>query len=152
MRRFLVLWSVFTMAPALTLLSAQTPSPVPTAESILGVRIGATLDEARAQLERLGTPAGRDTRDGGRKEAWTLDGTEYGSVAIKTDGRGRVVWVTGFVRLGREIPFSGFGDLSRAISPSGSRAVWDVRDRRNDYRLILRGTDGKAQVVTLLAL
>jgi hypothetical protein len=151
MTRVPALSALYAMALALTPLSAQAP-PAAAADTILGVRIGMTLDEAQAQLGRLGTRAGRELRDGGHKEAWTLKATDYGSVALRTDARGRVVWITGFRRAGQEAPFSEFGDLSRATLHDRARAVWDIRNERPGYRLMVRGNDGKAQVVTLLAM
>src|SRR5258705_13898770 len=90
--------------------------------SILGVGIGASLDQAHAKLDRLSTREMRsmreareeeaEEREGGRKEAWTLKATDYTSVALQTDRKGRVVWITGFLRPGKEIPFAKLGNLS----------------------------------------
>ena len=119
--------------------------------SILGVSIGNTLEETRAKLTPLGTGGGRDTRDGGRKEAWTLKGTEYATLAFKTDGKGKVVWVSAFARPGKEIPFSRLGDLSRAVR-ADSQAIWNVETPQGGYRLVAKGGNGKASVVYLLSL
>jgi hypothetical protein len=116
---------------------------------ILGVRIGSTLAEARARLGTLGTLDGRDTRDGGRKETVTLNGGRYGTVAFRTDASGRVVWVTGFVRPGQEIPFEELGERKLAARWTESAATWDPPGP-TPYRVLAKGSAGKARVVTLL--
>lgn len=122
------------------------------ADSILGVRIGSSLEEAHAKLKDLGTVGGRATRDGGRKEAWTLKGGEFTSVAYRTDAAGRVVWLTGFVRPGKEIPFSQLGDLARATGKDDTEAAWTVETPGGGYRLVAKGPNGRARVVYLLSL
>jgi len=49
---------------------------------------------------------GRDTHDGGRKEAWTLKETDYATLAFRTDSKGKVAWVKRVCSTGKEIPFS----------------------------------------------
>lgn len=131
---------------------AQKSEEIRPINSILGVSIGSTLEETRAILTPLGTGGGRDTRDGGRKEAWTLKGTEYATLAFKTDGKGKVVWVSAFARSGKEIPFSKLGDLSKAARAADSQAIWNVETPQGAYRLVVKGANGKASVVYLLSL
>ncbi|HEX5708790.1 MAG TPA: hypothetical protein VFX96_15940 [Pyrinomonadaceae bacterium] len=121
-------------------------------DSVLGVRIGTSIEEAHAKLKDLGTVGGRATRDGGRKEAWTLKKTEFNSIAYKTDARGRVVWVTGFVREGQEIPFERLGDLTRAHASGETEVAWNVVTEEGDYRLVAKGPNRRARVVYLLSL
>ena len=130
---------------------AQNNKQIRAINSLLGVSIGTTFEEARAKLTPLGTGGGRDTRDGGRKEAWTLKGTEYASLAFKTNGRGTVVWVSAFARPGKEVPFSKLGDLSKAAA-SDSQAIWTIETPQGGYRLVAKGAKGKASVVYLLTL
>jgi hypothetical protein len=144
------------VAPVLILLAAAAAAPAqerpaPGGE-ILGVRVGMPLGEARALLDRLGTGGGRDTRGGGRKEVWALDGTDFRYVSLKADGRGRVVWVSGFVRPERAIPFDRLGDVGAAAEASGSVAIWNVAAGPTPYRLVAKGRDGRAAVVYLLDL
>lgn len=120
--------------------------------SLSGIGIGTSLEEARSILSRIGTGGGRATRDGGRKEAWTLKETEFASIAFKTDGAGRVVWVSAFVRPGKEMPFTNFGDPAKATSSSKSQVIWNVGNARSGYRLVAKGAEEKAAVVYLLAL
>ena len=132
--------------------SAQKSKQTRTIDSLLGVSIGSTLEEARAKLTPLGTGGGRDTRDGGRKEAWTLKGTDYATLAFKTDGKGRVVWVSAFARPGKEIPFSKLGDLSKTMQAPESEAIWNIETPQGRYRLVAKGANRKASVVYLLSL
>lgn len=149
MTRHLVVAAFFIAASALTSLSAQAPA-APVADSIAGVHVGATLEEVRSRLAPLGTVVGRDARDGGRRDVWTLASGDFASVAVTTNGRGRVVWVTGFLRPGHEKPFSAFGDLQQAAGRSDVRAVWESRNAHGGYRLSVRGAEGRAKVITLL--
>ena len=128
---------------------AQERSTVSTLE---GIGIGTTLDEARAVLTRIGTGGGRDTRDHGRKEVWTLRETDFASLAFKTNGKGQVVWISAFVRPGKEIAFEKFGDQSKATMTSKSEAIWNVGGAEDGYRLVVKGDNGKANVVYLLSL
>lgn len=135
----------------LACLAAQaTPSRV--TDSVLGVGVGTTIEEAHARLKDLGTVGGRATRDGGRKEAWTLRETDFTSVAYKTDAKGRVQWVTGFVREGREIPFEKLGDPARAVASGDTEIAWSVERPEGDYRLVAKGPNRRARVVYLLSL
>jgi hypothetical protein len=136
--------------------------------SILGVRIGTTLDRARAKLDRYSLRESQNAREeredeseesqeseeseGGRKMAWTLKSTDYSNVALKVDGRSRVVWITGFLRPGKEKPFAELGSLSSAIGLTDSRAVWNVVTSNGTYRLIAKGQSGKARVISLISL
>jgi hypothetical protein len=121
-------------------------------DSILGVRIGSSLEEAHEKLKGLGTVGGRATRDGGRKEAWAMKGGDFTSVAYRTDASGRVVWLTGFVRPGKEIPFAKLGDLAQTSGRDNTEAAWTVETPGGGYRLVAKGPSGKARVVYLLSL
>lgn len=136
---------------AQTTLTAQT-TPARVTDSVLGVRIGTTIEEAHALLKDLGTVGGRATRDGGRKEAWALKETDFTSVAYKTDAKGRVQWVTGFVREGREIPFEKLGDPASAVASADTEIAWSVERPEGDFRLVAKGPNRRARVVYLLSL
>ena len=120
-------------------------------DAILGVRVGSVAADVQAKLSPRGTGESRPTRDGGNKQVWSLNGTPFSSVALKVNAAGRVVWVTGFVRPGQEIPFKELGDLARASSASASRVVWDVPTADGGYRLIARGSGRRAQTISLLS-
>ena len=110
------------------------------------------MEEARSILVRLGNGGGRDTRDGGRKEAWTLKETDFTTLAFKSNGAGRIVWISAFVRPGKEVSFAKLGDLAKATAVTTSQAIWNVGSSRTGYRLVAKGADGKASVVYLLSL
>jgi hypothetical protein len=120
--------------------------------SLGGIGIGTNVAEARSILNRIGTGGGRDTRDGGRKEAWTLRESDFASIAFKSNGAGRIVWISAFVRPGKEVEFTKFGDPAKATSWSPSQAIWNVGSERGGYRLVAKGMEGRANVVYLLAL
>lgn len=137
-------------------------------DSILGVGIGSSLDQAHANLDRLRTRNARKAheesaaeeereeqeqqREGGRKEAWALRATNYATVALQADREGRVVWITGFVRPGKEISFARLGNLSAAAVATDKKAVWNVATPGGGYRVIAKGDNGKARVVSILSL
>jgi hypothetical protein len=147
---------------ASTMVLAQKSKGKQVTNSILGVGIGASLDQAHAKLDRVSTRETRsmreareeeaEEREGGRKEAWTLKATDYTSVALQTDREGRVVWITGFLRPGKEIPFAKLGNLSSAIGLTDSRAIWNVATSDGGYRLVAKGQNHKARVIYLLSL
>jgi hypothetical protein len=94
----------------------------------------------------------RDDDEGAAKLVWGLKGTDYSSVALKVNSKGRVVWVTGFVRPGKELLFSELGDTSLAVRATDSQAIWNVATRSGGYRLVAKGESGKARVIYLLSL
>jgi len=146
------LWSLVILLVLGPAALAQKSKDARVINSILGVSIGNTLEETRAKLTPLGTGGGRDTRDGGRKEAWTLKDTDYATLAFKTDRKVKVVWVSAFARPGKEVPFSRFGDLSKAARAADSQVIWNVGTPQGGYRLVAKGANGKASVVYLLSL
>jgi len=81
---------------------------------------------------------------------WSLRRTEYQSVAVAVNNADRVVWITGFVRPGKEIPFSRVGDLSIA-QVTDSSAIWNLATPGGNYQLTARGHSGKARVISLIA-
>jgi hypothetical protein len=133
-------------------------------DSILGVGIGTKLEKVHEKLDRLSTRKAHSTREeeareeeeqereGGRKEAWYLRTTDYATVALKTDREGRVVWITGWLRPGREIAFGKLGNLSSALGVTESRAVWNVATPTGGYRVVAKGQNGKARIISLLSL
>lgn len=148
--------------------SAQRVARAQVADSILGVGIGSSLEQAHAKLDRLRTRKAHSTheeseqeearekqeqeREGGRKEAWALRTTDYATVALKVDREERVVWITGFVRPGQDIPFAKLGNLSSATVVTNTRAIWNVATPGGGYRVIAKGQNGKARVVSILSL
>lgn len=145
MKRTLLILLLFLTTNAF----AQESTAIP---SLDGIAIGSTLDDVRAKLMRIGTGGGRDTRDGGRKEAWTLKETDFATLAFKTNRAGQIVWVSAFARAGKELPFAKLGDPSKATSFDKSQAIWNIKTAGGGYRLVAKGAEGKASVVYLLSL
>lgn len=149
------LLALFLLSPVVT---AQTGKPARVNDSILGVRIGASLEAVREKLEPLSmvsdgpTDKDEDKDERGHKQVWRLKGTNYTYIALKTNDRGRVVWVTGFVRPSKELPFSSLGDTSLALRATDSQAIWNVATKNGGYRLVAKGQNGRARVIYLLSL
>jgi hypothetical protein len=148
------LFGMILISPVAT---AQTGNRSRVSDSILGVRIGTSLEDARKKLEPLSIATDlRETDEGknerGTKHAWRMKGTDYTSVALKTNAKGRVVWVTGFVRPSKELLFSALGDTSLAVRATDSQAIWNVATPSGGYRLVAKGQNGKAGVIYLLSL
>lgn len=144
--------TTLTLVFLLTATAFAQKKPSALVETLEGIGIGTTIDDARAKLAQIGTGGGRDTRDGGRKEAWTLRETDFSSLAFKTNKAGRIVWVSAFVRPGREIAFANLGDPAKAATLTKSQAIWNVSSASGGYRLVAKGAEGKASVVYLLSL
>jgi hypothetical protein len=153
-RLFCLLQLLFLAAPADIRSASRRPR---VRDSILGIRIGSTLADASTRLDPLAIRREREAeeeepeREEGRQKAWMLKSTEYRSVALKVNDADRVVWITGFVRPGKEIPFSRLGDLSTA-RVNDSIAIWNVRTPAGSYRLVARGRGRRATVISLLSL
>jgi len=123
--------------------------------AIDGIDLRDTLEEARALLDQIGKSTGRtlpnpENKPQASKEAWRLDSTEFGSVALKAEADGRIVWISGFVRPTQAIPFGRFGDLAQAKPRSDTLAIWDRMEPKLPYRLIARGAKQAATVVSLI--
>ena len=137
---------------------AQTRAASRVSDSILGVRIGTSLEDAEKKLERLSvtgehpTDKDEDERESGTKRAWKLKGTDFTYVALQTNEKGRVVWVTGFVRPSKELLFSELGDTTRAVRATDSQAIWNVATPNGAYRLVAKGENGRARVIYLISL
>ena len=140
----------FTTLLLMLLLAGSTAPTV--IEKLEGIGIGTSIDEAQSKLRQIGTGGGRATRDGGRKEAWTLRETDFASLAFKTNKAGRIVWVSAFVRPGREVSFAKLGDPAKATTFTNSQAIWIVDSASGGYRVVAKGAEGKASVVYLLSL
>jgi hypothetical protein len=142
----------WTSILATALLSlGQVPQAQEGLNSIYGIRIGTSFEEAKKILDPLGESGGVTTRDGGRRHAWTLRDGDLKSVALRAAKDGKVKWVTGFFRPGQEKPFSSIGDLKQA-QHTPHEAIWSVKDPSGPYRIVAKGADGKASVVYFLKL
>lgn len=96
-------------------------------------------------------PADQDDNQG-HQEAWKLRRSPYASVALASDDKGHVLWVTGFARPGQEMPFAQLGDTKAAAATGPTFTIWNVIAPYKSYRVVARGRGGKASVVSLLTL
>jgi hypothetical protein len=155
--------------------SAPSPSPSPTystapyAErlaaaksvkvmtSILGVKLGATLESAHKKLDKLCDPAHQpkeekeeETKEGERKVLWELSKTNYSSIFVKADDQGKIIYVSGFLRPGKEIPFEKIGETGKAPIQTASTIGWDIlRPKQPLYRVVASGANRKANNIML---
>lgn len=126
----------------------------PAQTSLLGVRVGMTLDEARSLLDAAGTsdmPATPEIGSRGIKIAWMMPEGTFSNVALKADRKGRVVWVTGFVRPGNEVRFTELGELSTAARATDVEMIWNFRTPEGSRRVVAKGQGGKASVITIMS-
>src|SRR4029077_20037704 len=128
--------------------------------NILGVELGSTLEQAHAKLDKLkdlSLQAKEEKKDSDNDEEsenrvlWQLAKTEYSAVYIKADDKGRITYINGFLRPGKEIPFDKIGDIKKAPVQSSSVIAWDViRPNRPLSRVVASGKDRRANSVTIL--
>lgn len=126
--------------------------------SILGVEIDSTLEAAHARLDPLSEPAKpplREAEDGelGEKQQkvlWQLAKSDFSSVYVKTDDKERVIYVTGFLRPGKELPFEKIGQVEKAPMLTETAVAWDtVKPKRPLIRVVARGTNRRASSITI---
>ena len=158
-------------APVPSALAAHAPQASPAAaNSLAGIKIGMDKDDAHAALIAQGASSGdkdsdendaekgTDSKrkgadpDDARPEVWTLKGTPYARIAFASDDNDKILWVTAFARPGQGVPFAQIGSLARAAASGPAFAVWNVISPRGSYRVIARGSGGRAAVVSLLPL
>lgn len=119
---------------------------------ILGVELGAPLQDAHAKLDPLSDPAQPAKMLKGRgasvKVVWQLEKTPFASVYVKTNEKREIENLTGFVRPGEEVSFDAIGNTKKAPLQSDTTIVWDViRPDRPHIRLVAEGRDRKASVI-----
>jgi hypothetical protein len=123
--------------------------------SILGLNLGSTLEEAHKKLDKLCDAAHRpkeeeeeDNKEGERKVLWELVGTQYGFVFVKADEKERITYLSGYLRPGKEIPFSKIGEMQKAPIQTPQLIAWDVvRPKQPPSRVIASGEHHKANSI-----
>jgi hypothetical protein len=146
-------WPNNTLAPFKERLANATSVKVMT--DLLGVKLGDTLKQAHARLDRLSDPAHprkeeRDAGEGEWKILWQLKGTDYSSIFIKTDEEKRVNFVMATLRSGKEVPFEKIGEIMKAPVQDANTIAWDViRPHRSLFRVVARGENRKASTITI---
>lgn len=128
---------------------------VKVATSILGLELGATLEEAHEKLDSLGKPAIEAKESAGeeedeRKVLWELAKSDFKSVLVKLDEKERIVYIAGFLRAGKEVPFDQIGETKKAPISNDRLVAWDfVRPAQPLIRVVARGEKRKASLITI---
>ena len=157
-------------ATGLTSSPSPTPSPrlapykerlataksVQVETSLLGIELDSSLEAARAKLDPLSEPAQRpleakrESDEGEYKLVWHLAKSEFASVYLKVDDKGRITYIHGTLRTGKEIPFNKIGQVEKAPIRAENLVAWDVvRPGQKLLRVVARGTNGKATSIAI---
>jgi hypothetical protein len=142
------------LLPAMAIGLGQQPQTGTVIDSILGVGINASFEESRELLDRLakgGESEEEEREEAGQKMAWRFDSGDFTAIAMRGDGKGRVKWITGFLRPGKERPFATIGDLALSRHTQ-NEAIWSIRKGSSAYRVVAKGSNEKASVMYLIRL
>ena len=127
---------------------------------ILGLELGATLEQAHATLDKLkdasqSTKEEKEDSEKGEQEnesrtLWQLTKSEYSAVYIKANDKGKITYINAFLRPGKEISFDKIGDTKKAPIQGADVIAWDVlRPHRPLFRVVASGKDRKANSVAI---
>ncbi len=126
--------------------------------SLLGVKLGDTVEAARRKLDPLaegGQPTKQETEEdegegGAYKVLWQMKGGPYSTIFLKTDDSGRVNNMTGFFRAGKELAFDKIGEVKKAPIANAKVVAWDVaRPKQPLFRVVAEGADNQARTITI---
>jgi hypothetical protein len=127
--------------------------------AILGIELDSTLESAHSKLDSLGQLTLRPVEgadeaasqtEGEHKVSWQLAKTDYGSVFVKADEKGRITYIAAYLRRGKEMPFEKIGQLEKAPVLTDRVVAWDVvRPNRPLIRVVARGSERKANSITM---
>lgn len=126
--------------------------------NILGLELDSTLEEAHERLDSLGDPskpaveAAREAEheEDERKVLWELTKSDFKSVLVKTDEKERIVYIAGFLRPGKEVPFDKIGEIAKAPILNDGSVAWDVvRPNQPLIRVVARGEKRRASSITI---
>ena len=145
------------LAPFKERLAAAQSVKVQTA--ILGIELDSTVESAHSKLDSLGQLTARpvdevseaaERSEGDRKVSWQLEKTDYRSVFVKADEKGRITYIAAYLRPGKEMPFDKVGQLEKAPVLTDRVVAWDVvRPNRKLIRVVARGSERKANFITM---
>ena len=145
------------LAPFNQRLAAAQSVKVQTA--ILGIELDSTLKNAHSKLDSLGQPTTRPVdevdkasqrSEGEHQVSWQLVKSDYGSVSVKADEKGRITYISAYLRPGKEMPFDKIGQLEKAPVVTDRVVAWDVvRPSRPLIRVVARGSERKANSITM---
>ncbi|HEY3600938.1 MAG TPA: hypothetical protein VGK72_03195 [Chthoniobacterales bacterium] len=126
--------------------------------AILGLHLFDSLERAHELFDPLAEPGhpameaakDRDQGEEEKKVLWQLARSDFKSVLVKTDERGAVTYLTGFLRPGQEIAFEKIGETKKAPILSDRTVAWDVvRKGQVLTRVVARGENRKASSITI---
>jgi hypothetical protein len=126
--------------------------------SILGLELDTTLAAAHEKLDPLGNPSrpaieateGAEHEEDERKVLWELAKSDFKSVLVKTDEKDRIIYIAGFLRPGKEVPFDKIGETKRAPILNDRFVAWDVvRPNKPLIRVAARGENRKAGLISI---
>ena len=135
------------------LVAAQT---VQVKTSILGLELNSSLEEAHRKLDSLGDlskpsiEAAEEAEhyEKERKVLWQLAKSDFSSVLVKTDEKERIIYIAGFLRPGKEVPFTQVGQTEKAPILTDRTVAWDVvRTGQPLVRVVARGEKRKANSI-----
>ena len=128
--------------------------------SILGLKLGSTLEQAHEKLDKLCDSTHRpkeekeeESEEGEQKVLWELARTDYSFVFVKANEKGKITYLSGFLRPGKQIPFGKIGDTNKAPIQNAELIAWDVlRPNQPLSRVIATGSgDRKANNIMIFA-
>lgn len=137
------------------LLAAET---VKVQTNILGLELEVPLQKAREKLDPLRDPEKPVLEEGNEPEKddeqhrvlWNLAKSDFKNVYVKTDKEERLVYIAGFIREGKEIPFQKIGQVEKAPLFTDSAVAWDVvRPDKPLIRVVARGEKKMASSITI---
>ncbi len=136
----------------------KAASEVKVQTDILGLELGLFLGEARSKLDPLGNPEKPALEEGDKPDEgdeqhrvlWELTKTDFKNVYVKTNDEERIVYISGFIRAGKEIPFETIGEVEKAPILNETTVAWDVvRPNKPLFRVVARGEKKKASSITI---
>jgi hypothetical protein len=145
------------LAPFKERLTAAQSVKVQTA--ILGIELDSTLESAHSKLDSLSQLTARPVDEVSEaakgiedehKVSWQLAKTDYSSVFVRADEKGRITYIAAYLRPGKEMPFDKIGELQKAPVLTDRIVAWDVvRPNRPLIRVVARGSERKANSITM---
>ncbi len=125
--------------------------------SLLGIKLGSSLEHAHEVLDKLCDAAHRPKEEkeeeeaaGERKVLWELSQSPYAFVFVKADGKEKITYVSGFLRPGKEMPFDKVGETKKAPLQDANTIAWDViRPKQAPFRVIASGQNRKANNIMI---
>ena len=148
--------------PSAKLTPSPTPAPelIETAGSILGVRLFASLEQAREKMkafklerEAVAEASEKGEREAGERMIWRLAETEYLWIVAWADKEGKVMKISASVRPEKKKPFREIPDLERAKVHNDSMAMWIAQHPDGTYyRVVAKGPAEQASTIYLYSL